>query len=154
MAHGVIQYAADPNMVIAVTNQESGASLSIQRMDSNPLLYTWNHNALNGLITLVSSGLQQLSITVPGNNCSGTPVLQIQPAATPVSQFQRWNLFHGGPTFINSVGCPGKCIDLQGRNITPGTPIWLVPCNGSPAQQWIFTAVTTFDLEALTSSNG
>jgi hypothetical protein len=151
MAQYMIQYAANPGLVMAVTNQQSGATLSIQKYGGDSNLFVWNYNPLNKLITLVASGTQQLCITVPGNNCNGTPILQIQPAAIPASQYQQWNVI-GGTTFINSVGCPGKCIDLDNRNINPGTPIWLYPNNGSPAQQWILSPISTFDLEGLPAS--
>jgi hypothetical protein len=152
----LFEYALDPTLAIGVTNQQSGATLSVQSVTGNPNFITWNFNPLNGLITLAAAGTPGLCVTIPGYTCSGTPVLQLQqplPASNANSKYQQWRTL-GNTTFITSVGCPGMVIDVQNRSVQVGTPIWLYPYNGSPAQQWVQVGLTQLDIEAVSERIG
>ena len=150
MTYCMFQYAMDPTLALGVTNQQAGAQLSLQSVTGNPNFITWNYNPLNGLITLAASGTPGLCVTIPGNSCNGTPVLQLaQPLSlsNPNSKYQQWRTL-GVTTFVTSVGCSTQVIDVQNRVPAVGTPIWLYPYNGSPAQQWTIGYLTMADVEA------
>jgi len=151
MALCLFEYAMDPTLALGVTNQQAGAQLSLQSVSNNPNNITWNFNPLNGLITLVGSGTPGLCVTIPNSSCNGTPVLQLAqplPTSNPNSKYQQWRVL-GNTTYLTSVGCPSCVIDVQNRQAVVGTPVWLYPYNGSPAQQWIVQSLMMADLEAI-----
>ncbi|WP_203734089.1 ricin-type beta-trefoil lectin domain protein [Paractinoplanes durhamensis] len=53
---------------------------------------------------------------------------------------------------LNSVGIPGKCIDVEGSVVTDGTKIQIYTCNGTAAQNWSLVPLnasnTEFTLQA------
>ncbi len=149
MALVLFQYAMDPTLAMGVTNQQSGSPLSLQSVTGNPNLITWNYNPLNQLITLAASGTPGLCVTIPGASCSGTPVLQLQqplPLSNANSKFQQWRQL-GSTTYLTSVGCSTQVVDAQNRSPAVGTPLWLYPYNGSPAQQWIVSSLLQSDIK-------
>jgi subtilisin family serine protease len=43
------------------------------------------------------------------------------------------------------VGMAGKCVDVQGGGIPNSTPVQLFECNGTPAQEWQYTASALYN---------
>ncbi len=146
MPQTIITYAGNPNFALACTNAQAGATLTLQPLTGTPLSQLlWNVNRLNGYITLAASVVPNVLALATTSCASGTLITAQLRNGTDTKQ--QWN-FLIGTSIINSIGCPGMCVDVQNRVVAAGTPIWLYPVNGSPAQQWNFEAVDAVDLAA------
>lgn len=145
MPQAIITYAGNPNFALACTNVQAGASLTLQPLNGTPLSQLlWKVSRLNGFITLAASVIPNVLAVATTSCASGTPITAQMQNGTDTKQ--QWN-FLIGTSIINSVGCPGMCIDVQNRVVAAGTPVWLYPVNGSPAQQWNFETVDAVDVE-------
>jgi hypothetical protein len=78
------------------------------------------------------------------NSSNGTAVFA-RPCGSSFNQRWEWDVFeiHGVGTSVGDGGVHRKCLDVRGGGSADGTPVQIFDCNGTAAQQWIYTGLGT-----------
>ncbi len=125
---GFLKYAAYPNMVLGISDQQTGARLALKPIDTEMRKILWSLNDRTGEIVLATS--EGLVVDISGSDI----VLQERQAN---KSSQKWD-FATTRGFIRSKQNSNNVIDSLFRGTNTDNRIILHPYNGSEAQQWKF----------------
>ncbi|KVO85396.1 hypothetical protein WL21_05325 [Burkholderia ubonensis] len=125
----VIEYAQDTNFVLAVQDQILGSQVVIKNKKGLAPRYAfWDVDFDSGVISLNSSGG---GIAVGADRIAPESLAKLKLRQDAI----HFNFFLH-PGFLIVASDPSLCLDVKDRKVADGTPTWLFPYNGSPAQQW------------------
>ncbi|PNM27300.1 hypothetical protein A6J66_001185 [Yersinia enterocolitica] len=136
---GFLKYAANPSMVIGISDQQTNAQVILLPASSTLDRILWNIDNRTGTITLVESN-NTLALSIQNKAISSRTniVLQEKNANDPT---QKWD-FVSKSGFILSQANRNYLIDDSNRGQSAGTHIQLFEFNGSVAQQWVFVPMS------------
>ncbi|AOJ12212.1 RICIN domain-containing protein [Burkholderia vietnamiensis] len=125
----IIEYSQDTDFVLAVQDQMLGSPVVIKNKKGLAPRYAfWDVDFDSGVISLNSSG--------GGIAIGATPIAAESYAKLALRQDAIHFDFFLHPGYLMVDVNPPLCLDVKDRRIADGTPTWLYPYNGSPAQQW------------------
>jgi len=139
---GVFVWQLDTSKVLGVQDQQSGSALGLYPRNGSGATIVWEVDVTKNAIFL-DSGEGQLAVDFKNGSISAeVPLVLSTYTGTPTNS-QKWSVL-ARQGFITSVANPSLVVDDKGRGTAPGNPVWAYPINGSPAQQWKLTPLTTF----------
>lgn len=130
---GILKYAAKKEMVLGISDQQTGAQVVILPAASPLNKILWSVDDKTGEISLVAS--DELLLGIRREQMGSGAAIELQVRANKMTQ--RWDLV-STRRFIRSKQNLNFVIDSNNRGTAPGNPIILYEYNGSEAQQWIF----------------
>jgi hypothetical protein len=92
-----------------------------------------------------SANFQVGEVCLQADNSSNSTVAFARPCNGTFTQVWNWETFEiqGVGTSVGSGGVHRKCLDVRGGGRADGTPVQIFDCNGTGAQQWIYTGLGT-----------
>jgi Ricin-type beta-trefoil lectin domain len=92
-----------------------------------------------------SANNQTALICLNSDNSSNSSVAFARPCADGFGQVWNWGNFEiqAVGTSVGDGGVHRKCLDVRGGGRADGTPVQIFDCNGTGAQQWIWTGTGT-----------
>ncbi|EPK4721532.1 ricin-type beta-trefoil lectin domain protein [Klebsiella oxytoca] len=130
---GIFKYAAKKDMVLGISDQQTGARAVILPMSSPLNKILWTVDDRTGEIALAAS--EELLLGIHGDQMGSGAAIELQARESKATQ--RWDLV-SSRRFIKSKQNPSFVIDSVNRGTHQGNPIILYEFNGSEAQQWVF----------------
>ncbi len=125
---GFFKYAACPNMVLGISDQQTGAQVVLKSVNSEMRMILWSVNDRTGEIKLAAS--EDLVMDASGTYLT-LQTRDINKAS------QKWDMATTRG-FIRSKQNSNYVIDSFNRGTYERNPIIIYPFNGSEAQQWKF----------------
>jgi Ricin-type beta-trefoil lectin domain len=98
-----------------------------------------------------SPNFQTAVVCLQADNSSNGTVVFARPCGHGFNQTWDWDVFEiqGLGTSVGDGGVHRKCLDVRGGGTADGTPVQIFDCNGTGAQQWIYTGTgTIFNLRS------
>src|SRR5262245_34154306 len=92
-----------------------------------------------------SPDFQTAVVCLHADNSSNGTVVFARPCGPSFNQTWHWEIFEiqGVGTSTGDGGVHEKCLDVTGGGRADGTPVQIFDCNGTGAQQWIYTGLGT-----------
>ncbi|WP_045227167.1 ricin-type beta-trefoil lectin domain protein [Methyloterricola oryzae] len=106
---------------------------------------------VNGNHFISSRNFPSAYVCLSADNSSNGTVVFGRPCLPNFSQAWNWDVFEiqGLGTSTGDDGVHRKCLDVRGGGTADGTPVQIFECNGTGAQQWIYTGTgTIFNLRS------
>ncbi|AWT18702.1 hypothetical protein DMP75_09620 [Klebsiella michiganensis] len=119
---GIFKYTAKKDMVLGISDQQTGAKAVILPASSPLNKILWSVDDRTGEIVLAAS--EELLLGIREDRMGSGAAIELQ--------------VRGNKAFIKSKQNPTFVMDSYNRGTNPGNPIILFEFNGSEAQQWVF----------------
>lgn len=130
---GIFKYEAKKDMVLGISDQQTGARAVILPASSPLNKILWSVDNRTGEIALAAS--EELLLGIRGDRMGSGTAIELQVRGNKTTQ--RWDLA-SSRRFIKSKQNPTFVMDSENRGTNQGNPIILFEFNGSEAQQWVF----------------
>ena len=130
---GIFKYAAKKDMVLGISDQQTGAKAVILPASSPLNKILWSVDDRTGEIVLAAS--EELLLGIREDRMGSGAAIELQVRGNKATQ--RWDLV-SSRRFIKSKQNPTFVMDSYNRGTNSGNPIILFEFNGSEAQQWVF----------------
>ena len=130
---GIFKYTAKKDMVLGISDQQTGAKAVILPASSPLNKILWSVDDRTGEIVLAAS--EELLLGIREDRMGSGAAIELQVRGNKATQ--RWDLV-SSRRFIKSKQKPTFVMDSYNRGTNPGNPIILFEFNGSEAQQWVF----------------
>lgn len=130
---GIFKYAAKKDMVLGISDQQTGAKAVILPASSPLNKILWSVDDRTGEIVLAAS--EELLLGIREDRMGSGAAIELQVRGNKATQ--RWDLV-SSRRFIKSKQNPSFVMDSYNRGTNQGNPIILFEFNGSEAQQWVF----------------
>ena len=130
---GIFKYTAKKDMVLGISDQQTGAKAVILPASSPLNKILWSVDDRTGEIVLAAS--EELLLGIREDRMGSGAAIELQVRGNKATQ--RWDLV-SSRRFIKSKQNPSFVMDSYNRGTNQGNPIILFEFNGSEAQQWVF----------------
>ena len=130
---GIFKYTAKKDMVLGISDQQTGAKAVILPASSPLNKILWSVDDRTGEIVLAAS--EELLLGIREDRMGSGAAIELQVRGNKATQ--RWDLV-SSRRFIKSKQNPTFVMDSYNRGTNSGNPIILFEFNGSEAQQWVF----------------
>ncbi len=130
---GIFNYTAKKDMVLGISDQQTGAKAVILPASSPLNKILWSVDDRTGEIVLAAS--EELLLGIREDRMGSGAAIELQVRGNKATQ--RWDLV-SSRRFIKSKQNPTFVMDSYNRGTNSGNPIILFEFNGSEAQQWVF----------------
>ena len=130
---GIFKYTAKKDMVLGISDQQTGAKAVILPTSSPLNKILWSVDDRTGEIVLAAS--EELLLGIREDRMGSGAAIELQVRGNKATQ--RWDLV-SSRRFIKSKQNPTFVMDSYNRGTNSGNPIILFEFNGSEAQQWVF----------------
>ena len=130
---GIFKYTAKKDMVLGISDQQTGAKAVILPASSPLNKILWSVDDRTGEIVLAAS--EELLLGIREDRMGSGAAIELQVRGNKATQ--RWDLC-SSRRFIKSKQNPSFVMDSYNRGTNQGNPIILFEFNGSEAQQWVF----------------
>ena len=130
---GIFKYTAKKDMVLGISDQQTGAKAGILPASSPLNKILWSVDDRTGEIVLAAS--EELLLGIREDRMGSGAAIELQVRGNKATQ--RWDLV-SSRRFIKSKQNPTFVMDSYNRGTNSGNPIILFEFNGSEAQQWVF----------------
>jgi len=130
---GIFKYTAKKDMVLGISDQQTGAKAVILPASSPLNKILWSVDDRTGEIVLAAS--EELLLGIREDRMGSGAAIELQVRGNKATQ--RWDLV-SSRRFIKSKQNPTFVMDSYNRGTNQGNPIILFEFNGSEAQQWVF----------------
>ena len=130
---GIFKYTAKKDMVLGISDQQTGAKAVILPASSPLNKILWSVDDRTGEIVLAAS--EELLLGIREDRMGSGAAIELQVRGNKATQ--RWDLV-SSRRFIKSKQNPSFVMDSYNRGTNSGNPIILFEFNGSEAQQWVF----------------
>ncbi|KVD76973.1 hypothetical protein WS62_31300 [Burkholderia sp. ABCPW 14] len=147
MSQYIIEYAAQKNFAIGVTDKMAGKSVVLLdlRKNPDPSKYIWE---VQDDFTIALHSSSDNLIIDAANLTDQSPLILSTYDPDNVTKTQKWRY---KDSFFKNDTNTKYCIDLDNRKVSDGSTIWVYTSNGSPAQQWILSPYSSQFVEQLTN---
>ena len=130
---GIFKYTAKKDMVLGISDQQTGAKAVILPASSPLNKILWSVDDRTGEIVLAAS--EELLLGIREDRMGSGAAIELQVRGNKATQ--RWDLV-SSRRFIKSKQNPTFVMDSYNRGTNSGNPIIHFEFNGSEAQQWVF----------------
>ncbi|POP45649.1 hypothetical protein CHU32_11905 [Superficieibacter electus] len=137
---GFFKYVSCPNMVIGISDQQTGSQLVLKPINSELRKILWNMNMKTGEIVLAASDDMVMDTN------GGSSITLQQRSKGKLSQ--QWDIATTRG-FIRNKQYTTHVIDSNNRGTHDNNPVILYPYNGSEAQQWKFVPMDEMSVNIL-----